>query len=86
MARIVVALGNDFESANAAAMYHARLVVHDDEQASGEEQKELQAARDGVKLQWMENWFDGLTYCKYQFPIRSIASRKKASYKAEQVT
>jgi hypothetical protein len=46
-------------------MYHARLVVHDDERASGEEQKELQAVKDGVKAQWMENWFDGLTYCKY---------------------
>ena len=46
-------------------MYHARLVVHDDERASGEEEKELQAVKDGVKVQWMENWFDGLTYCKY---------------------
>ena len=48
-------------------MYHARLVVHDDERASGEEQKELQAVKDGVKTQWMENWFDGLTYCKHHF-------------------
>lgn len=50
-------------------MYHARLVVHDDERASGEEQKELQAVKDGVKAQWMENWFDGLTYCKYLLVI-----------------
>lgn len=64
VARIVAALGNDFESANAAAVYHARLVVRD-EQTSGEEQSELEAAKDGVKSQWMENWFDGLTYCKY---------------------
>lgn len=63
-ARIVAAVGNDFESVNAAAVYHARLVVHDDERASGEEQRELEAAKDGVKAQWMENWFDGLTYCK----------------------
>jgi hypothetical protein len=56
-------VGDDFESANAAAMYHARLVVRD-ERASGEEQKELQAAKEGVNPQWMENWFDGLTYCK----------------------
>jgi hypothetical protein len=65
IARLVVALGDDFESANAAAMYHARLVVRNDERASGEEQKELQAAKDGVKAQWMENWLDGLTYCKH---------------------
>jgi len=65
VARIIVALGNDFESANAAAMYHARLVVHDNERATREGQKELEAAKDSVKPQWMENWFDGLTYCKY---------------------
>jgi hypothetical protein len=46
-------------------MYHARLVVHGDEQSSGEEQKEFEATKVGVKPQWMENWFDGLTYCKY---------------------
>jgi len=53
-------------------MYHARLVVHGDEKASGEEQKELEAAKDGVKPQWMENWFDGLSYCKHQSPISNI--------------
>ncbi len=71
----MVALGNDFESANAAAMYHARLIVHDDERASGEEQKELRAVKDGVKAQWMENWFDGLTYCTYHFPHLSLRCR-----------
>lgn len=64
MARLVVAVGNDFESANAAAMYHARRIVRDDERATGEEQKEIAAAEEGVNPQWMENWFDGLTYCE----------------------
>ena len=69
-------------------MYHARLVVHDERRVSGEEQKELQAAKDGVKPQWMENWFDGLTYCKYQSTIRnrcSMISRGKTSCKTEQL-
>jgi hypothetical protein len=59
-----VALGDDFESANAAAMYQARSVVTSYEKTTGEEAKEIQAYKDGVQAQWMENWFDGLTYCK----------------------
>jgi hypothetical protein len=64
LARVIVAVGNTFESANAAAMYHARSVVRGYQVASGEEQKELQAAKEGINPQWMENWFDGLTYCE----------------------
>jgi hypothetical protein len=48
----------------AAAVYHARNVVAGDERASGPTQREAQTADDGVKAQWMENWFDGLSYCK----------------------
>lgn len=60
-----MALGDDFESANAAAMYEARSTVSGYERITGEQQKEIQAARDGVNAQWMENWFDGLTYCTW---------------------
>lgn len=44
-------------------MYHARELVHYMSEATGEEQRELEALKEGVKPQWMENWFDGLTYC-----------------------
>lgn len=62
---MLVGLGDDFESANAAIMYHARNVVDAAKLASGQEQKEIEALHDGptTKL-WQENWYDGLTYCK----------------------
>ncbi|KAH6672181.1 glycoside hydrolase superfamily [Halenospora varia] len=64
---ILVALGDDFESANAAVMYHARGIVAAAETASGEQQKEFAALKEGdesTKL-WAENWYDGLTYCTW---------------------
>ncbi|TVY71546.1 putative galactinol--sucrose galactosyltransferase [Lachnellula suecica] len=65
--RVLVGLGDDFESANAAVMYHARDIVAAGQTASGEQQKELAALKDGdtsTKL-WAENWYDGLTYCTW---------------------
>ena len=65
-ARVLVGLGDDFESANAAVMYHARGIVATTATTTGEEQKEIEALKDGnssTKL-WAENWYDGLTYCK----------------------
>lgn len=64
VARVIVALGDDFESANAAAMYHARRIVHGGDQRTGVEQEEIKALTEGVKPQWMANWFDGLSYCE----------------------
>lgn len=63
-ARIVVALGNEFELANAAAMYHARSIVMDLGKDNQQYEEEMKAIDEGVRVQWMENWFDGLTYCK----------------------
>lgn len=62
-----MALGDDFESANAAVMYHARDIVVANETGYGQTKKEYDALHKGdeaTKL-WAENWFDGLTYCKY---------------------
>ncbi|CZR55817.1 related to seed imbibition protein Sip1 [Phialocephala subalpina] len=64
---ILVALGDDFESANAAVMYHARGLVKAAETANGEQQKKIEALNQGdeeTKL-WAENWYDGLTYCTW---------------------
>jgi hypothetical protein len=48
-------------------MYHARGIVAAAKTASGEQQREIAALSEGnesTKL-WAENWYDGLTYCKY---------------------
>ncbi|RAL62192.1 hypothetical protein DID88_002676 [Monilinia fructigena] len=67
VARILVGLGDDYESANAAVMYHARQVVTIFESESGETQKEIEALKGGNEKTkvWMENWCDGLTYCTW---------------------
>ncbi|KAA8569968.1 hypothetical protein EYC84_002306 [Monilinia fructicola] len=67
VARILVGLGDDYESANAAVMYHARQVVTIFENASGETQKEIEALKEGDEKTkvWVENWCDGLTYCTW---------------------
>lgn len=61
---VLAAVGDNFESALAAVMYQARNVVHVAKKVDNELDKELQALKDGVKPEWMENWYDGLGYCK----------------------
>ena len=68
-ANILAAVATEFEVANAACMYHSRKIV-----ASGGDQmsEKVQAAvkeemerNKDVRAQWMENWYDGLTYCTW---------------------
>lgn len=61
---VLAAVGHDFESANAAVMYHARSLVLASKKSTGEFDEEMKALRDGVNPEWMENWQDGLGYCK----------------------
>lgn len=64
--QVVVAVGRTFETANAAVMYHARKLVQGDQYMSGETKAEVKAQVDnGIKPEWMENWYDGLTYCTW---------------------
>ena len=59
-ARVVAAIGRTFETANAAAMYHARKLVRGDQYMSGKAKAEMQATLvGGVDVKWMENWYDG---------------------------
>ena len=63
--RVLAAVGKDFESANAAVMYHARKVVGG-MRISEELEAEMKTSNENdVKAQWMENWYDGLTYCTW---------------------
>ncbi|TDZ40290.1 putative galactinol--sucrose galactosyltransferase 6 [Colletotrichum spinosum] len=64
-ARVLVATGDTFESANAAVMYQARNYVIAEKKASNELQAEFKALEDGIKPEWMENWYDGLGFCTW---------------------
>lgn len=65
LGHVLVAVGHDFESANAAVMYHARSLVLDSKKSTGEFDEEMKALREGVNPEWMENWYDGLGFCKW---------------------
>lgn len=68
-AHILVAVAADFEVANAACMYHARTIVaNGGAQLSEKVQaalKEHEKVDKDLQAQWMENWYDGLTYCTW---------------------
>lgn len=66
-ARILVAVGHTFEAANAAVMYHARKAVQINKLIDGQAKLEtaIQRAQDTLKPEWMENWYDGFTYCTW---------------------
>ena len=66
VARIIAAVGKEFELANAAAIYHAREIVREYGGMSEELSKEVKSLiENDVKTEWMENWYDGLSYCTW---------------------
>ncbi len=65
-ASVIAAVGKNFESANAAVMYHARKLIQGDKFMTGQQKFVTEGLVDsGVKADWMENWPDGLTYCTW---------------------
>ncbi|KKY29813.1 putative glycoside hydrolase family 36 protein [Diaporthe ampelina] len=62
---VLAAIGHNFESANAAVMYQARQAVVTSKKLTGELNQELKALQEGVKPEWMENWYDGLGFCTW---------------------
>ncbi|KAF2109244.1 raffinose synthase protein-like protein Sip1 [Lophiotrema nucula] len=65
VATLIAAVGFKLEYAVGATLYHARKLVTRYEAATGEMAEELKALTDGVKPEWLENWYDGLTYCTW---------------------
>ena len=75
--QVVVTVGRTFEAANAAAMYHARKLVQRNQYVSGELSDEIRAQLDnGVQAEWMENWYDGLTYCTWNGLGQDLSEQK----------
>jgi hypothetical protein len=57
-----VAVGDDFESAIAAVMYHARTLVMS---TTSVPPVVAETVTEGdVEPQWYESWYDGLGYCE----------------------
>ncbi|KAF7328418.1 Raffinose synthase Sip1 [Mycena venus] len=62
---VLVAVGDNFEGANAAAMYYARNLVMTTKKSTSEYEAELATLADHVKPEWYENWYDGLGFCTW---------------------
>ncbi|KAB2574208.1 putative galactinol--sucrose galactosyltransferase 1 [Lasiodiplodia theobromae] len=63
---VIIAVGKSFELANAAAMYHARRLVMKWDAAADEIEAEIKAMeKNEMHAQWLEEWYDGLTYCTW---------------------
>ncbi|KAF2823401.1 glycoside hydrolase [Ophiobolus disseminans] len=73
---LVAAVGKTLESAVAATMYHARKIVTRYETITGQVDAEYQALIDGFKPQWLENWYDGLSYCTWNGLGQNLTEEK----------
>ncbi|KAH8682208.1 raffinose synthase Sip1 [Xylariales sp. PMI_506] len=73
---VLASIGDNFESALAAVMYHARNVVHAAKKVDHELDAEMQALKDGVRPEWMENWYDGLGYCTWNALGQDLTDEK----------
>ena len=63
--QILAAVATTFESANAAVMYHSRKVVAGIDSANDRKLQLQEMMAKDIKAEWMENWYDGLTYCTW---------------------
>ncbi|KAI1136070.1 glycoside hydrolase family 36 protein [Hypoxylon sp. FL0543] len=62
---VLAAVGDNFESAIAAVMYHARTVVFATSDTEDDFTRELRNLSNDIKPEWYENWYDGLGYCTW---------------------
>lgn len=67
---VIAAVGRSFESAVAAAMYHARKLV------AGTAKMIVERAEKDIKPDWVENWYDGLTYCTWNGLGQNLTEQK----------
>lgn len=75
MSRVLVAVADSFEVANASVMYHARKVVKAYGAAVADDETKL-LMDDNVKAEWLEEWYDGLTYCTWNGLGQDLTAQK----------
>ncbi|KAI0877836.1 raffinose synthase Sip1 [Hypoxylon argillaceum] len=60
---LLAAVGDNCESAIAAAVYHARTLILSSTHKGPPQ--ELPALRNDIRPEWMQDWYDGLGYCTW---------------------
>ncbi|KAI1413246.1 glycoside hydrolase family 36 protein [Hypoxylon sp. FL1857] len=73
---VLAAVGEDFESAIAAVMYHARTVVFATSGTEDDFTRELRSLSNDIKPEWYENWYDGLGYCTWNALGQQLTDEK----------
>ena len=64
--QVLVAVGRTFEAALAAVVYQARRIIGDDQPTKSQKIAEVERLPENApQPTWMENWYDGLTYCTW---------------------
>jgi hypothetical protein len=77
MAIVLVATGDNFESANAAVMYQARNMIRTCNEIDTQLDADLPAIQGDLQPEWIENWYDGLGFCAssaYREPVLNIVA------------
>ena len=76
-AQVLIAVGRTFEAAIAAVMYEARKLVAGNQSMGEETRSKISTLlKDGIQPQWMENWYDGLTYCTWNALGQNLNQQK----------
>jgi hypothetical protein len=77
LARVVAAVSHDHNTALASCMYHIRGLVSGELALTDELQVQLKAHKKGeVDPRWMEEWYDGLTYCTWNGLGQGLTEKK----------
>lgn len=74
--QVLVAVADSFDVANAAVMYHARNIVTNSSAADKVKSEELKLMENNVKPEWLEEWYDGLTYCTWNALGQNLTEQK----------
>lgn len=75
--RVLAAVGKTFNAAIAAVMYHARKLVQSHGYTKDQQMVEIELKKaNEVKTNWMENWYDGFTYCTWNGLGQDLSENK----------
>lgn len=72
--RVLVAVADSFEVANAAVWYHARKVVGSF--STSKVDLDTKNMVEDLQPEWLEEWYDGLTYCTWNGLGQDLTEKK----------
>lgn len=77
VARVVVAIGKSFYEAHSAAIYLARVIQPVPLTSTQKEVAKLAPQDDGIiKANWVQDWYDGFTYCTWNGLGQNLTEEK----------